>query len=121
MIFFAHNIVSLLRHRDHLPKPWSWAICQSGAGAIFLNCVWVSLCFCYPGDRHRDIGPFSVVQLLFFMTPIIWNDETLRRQWGAGRRSSIAELNLPLHHSHRAGATVGRSPGSRGAGWWCWC
>lgn len=31
------------------------------------------------------------------MTPIIWNDETLRRQ-GAGRWSSIVELNPLLHY-----------------------
>jgi len=39
----------------------------------------------------------SVVQLLFFMTPIIWNDDTLRQQ-GAGRWANIVELNPLLHY-----------------------
>ena len=68
-------------------------------GLIVLNCVWVSLCFGILATRFRDIGPllFSLVQLLFFMTPIIWNDETLR---AAGRRrwAKIIELNPLLHY-----------------------
>ncbi len=40
--------------------------------------------------RYRDIGPllFSVVQLLFFMTPIIWNGRDPASA-GRGPRSSI--------------------------------
>src|SRR5438552_2086218 len=83
------------------PEPWSWADLSviPALGLIVLNCIWVSLCFGILATRYRDIGPllFSVVQLLFFMTPIIWNDETLRQQ-GAGRWSSIIELNPLLHY-----------------------
>jgi ABC-2 type transport system permease protein len=59
----------------------------------------VSLCFGILATRFRDIGPllFSIVQLLFFMTPIIWNDDTLRQQ-GAGQWSKIVELNPLLHY-----------------------
>jgi len=39
----------------------------------------------------------SVVQLLFFMTPIIWNESTLEQQ-GAGAYAGIVELNPLLHY-----------------------
>ena len=83
------------------PKPWSWADLSfiPALVLIFLNSIWVSLCFGILATRYRDIGPllFCVVQLLFFMTPIIWNDDTMRQQ-GAGRWSKIVELNPLLHY-----------------------
>ena len=53
----------------------------------------------HSATRYRDIGPllFSLVQLLFFMTPIIWNESTLRQQ-GAGAYAKIIELNPLLHY-----------------------
>jgi ABC-2 type transport system permease protein len=101
MILFAHNIVIYVVIAMVFPKPWSWADLSviPALALIFLNSIWVSLCFGILATRYRDIGPllFSVVQLLFFMTPIIWNDDTLRQQ-GAGRWSSIVELNPLLHY-----------------------
>ena len=66
---------------------------------IVLNCIWVALCFGILSTRYRDISPllFSLVQLLFYMTPIIWNDETLRQQ-GAGGWAKIIEFNPLLHY-----------------------
>ena len=101
MILFSHNIVIYAVVAAIFPKPWSWADLAviPALGLIALNCVWVSLCFGILATRYRDIAPLlgSVVQLLFFMTPIIWNDTTLRRQ-GAGRWSKIVELNPLLHY-----------------------
>ena len=101
MILFAHNIVIYVVIAIVYPKPWSWADLSviPALGLIVLNCVSVSLCFGILATRFRDIGPllFSIVQLLFFMTPIIWNDDTLRQQ-GAGQWSKIVELNPLLHY-----------------------
>ena len=101
MILFAHNIVIYVVIAFIFPKPWSWADLSviPALLLIMLNCVWVSFCFGILATRYRDIGPllFSVVQLLFFMTPIIWNDDTLRQQ-GAGRWAKIIELNPLLHY-----------------------
>ena len=101
MILFAHNIVIYVVIAIIFPKQWSWADLSviPALGLIVLNCVWVSLCFGILSTRFRDIGPllFSIVQLLFFMTPIIWNDDTLRQQ-GAGQWSKIVELNPLLHY-----------------------
>ena len=120
MILFAHNIVIYLVVAIIYPKPWSWADLSvfPALALIVLNAIWVSLCFGILATRYRDIGPllFSIVQLLFFMTPIIWNDDTLRQQ-GAGRWASIVELNPLLHLSrHRAVATAGRPSGASALG-----
>ena len=101
MILFAHNIVIYVIIAIIYPKPWSLADLAfiPALFLIMLNCVWVSLCFGILSTRYRDIGPllFSVVQLLFFMTPIIWNEATLQHQ-GAGKWAKIVELNPLLHY-----------------------
>jgi ABC-2 type transport system permease protein len=101
MILFAHNIVIYVIIAIIYPKPWSLADLAfiPALFLIMLNCVWVSLCFGILSTRYRDISPllFSVVQLLFFMTPIIWNEATLQHQ-GAGKWAKIVELNPLLHY-----------------------
>jgi ABC-2 type transport system permease protein len=101
MILFGHNIVIYVVIAIIFPKPWSWADLAAIPALllIMLNCVWVSFCFGILATRYRDIGPllFSIVQLLFFMTPIIWNDSTLQQQ-GAGQWAKIIELNPLLHY-----------------------
>jgi ABC-2 type transport system permease protein len=100
IILFAHNIVIYVPIAIIFPKPWSWADLSvlPALALIVANCVWVSLCFGILATRYRDIGPllFSVVQLLFLMTPIIWNYETLRQQ-NATRWMTVVEFN-PLFH-----------------------
>ncbi|GFG87082.1 galactan export ABC transporter permease subunit Wzm/RfbD [Mycolicibacter algericus] len=101
MILFAHNIVIYIPIALIFPKPWSWADLSviPALLVIALNCVWVSLCFGILATRYRDISPllFSVVQLLFLMTPIIWNYDTLRAQ-GASRWMTVIEFNPLMHY-----------------------
>jgi ABC-2 type transport system permease protein len=101
VILFGHNIVIYVVIAIIYPKPWSWADLAviPALVLIVLNCIWVSVVFGILGTRYRDISPllFSVVQLLFFMTPIIWNESTLRTQ-GAGQWAKIVELNPLLHY-----------------------
>ena len=100
-LLFAHNIVIYVIIAMIYPKPWSWADLSviPALALIMLNCIWASLVFGIIGTRFRDIAPLlnSVVQLLFFMTPIIWNTQTLAQQ-GASRWSKIVELNPLLHY-----------------------
>jgi ABC-2 type transport system permease protein len=107
MILFAHNIVIFVIIAIIYPKPWSWADLSviPALILIMLNCVWVSFCFGILATRYRDIGPLlaSLVQLLFFMTPIIWNANTLEQQ-GAGKYWRIIELNPLLHYLDILGA-----------------
>lgn len=63
------------------PQPLHWTAIAA-IPALFLiaiNAVWVSLVFGILSTRYRDISPLlgSIVQLLFFMTPIIWTEQTL--------------------------------------------
>jgi ABC-2 type transport system permease protein len=101
MILFAHNIIIFVVIAIIFPKPWNWADLSviPALALIMLNCVWVSLCFGILATRYRDIGPLlnSIVQLLFFMTPIIWNEATLQAQ-GAGQWAKLVELNPLLHY-----------------------
>jgi ABC-2 type transport system permease protein len=101
IILFAHNIVIYIPIAIIFPKPWSWADLSVllALGLIVLNAVWVALCFGILATRYRDIGPllFSVVQLLFLMTPIIWNYDTLKQQ-NATRWMTVVEFNPLLHY-----------------------
>jgi ABC-2 type transport system permease protein len=101
VILFGHNMIIFVVIAIIYPKDWNWADLAviPALALIVLNCIWVSLCFGILATRYRDIGPllFSLVQLLFFMTPIIWNEATLRQQ-GAGSYARIVELNPLLHY-----------------------
>jgi ABC-2 type transport system permease protein len=101
LLLFAHNIVIFVIIAIIYPKPWMWkdlAVIPA-LGLLVLNMIWVSICFGILATRYRDIGPLlnSIVQLLFFMTPIIWNESTLQAQ-GAGGYTKIIELNPLLHY-----------------------
>ena len=101
VILFGHNVVVFVVIAMIFPQPWKWTDLTfiPALMLIVLNCVWVALCFGILATRYRDIGPllFSIVQLLFYMTPIIWNDQTLRDQ-GAGGWARVIELNPLLHY-----------------------
>jgi len=101
VLLFAHNIIIFVIIAIIFPKPWSWADLSviPALALIVANCVWVALCFGILATRYRDISPLlgSLVQLLFYVTPIIWNDQTLRGQ-GAGTWSKIVQLNPLLHY-----------------------
>lgn len=101
VLLFAHNIIIFVVIAIIFPQPWKWTDLTfiPALALIVANCVWVALCFGILATRYRDISPllFSLVQLLFYMTPIIWNDQTLRDQ-GAGGWAKIIEFNPLLHY-----------------------
>jgi ABC-2 type transport system permease protein len=69
------------------------------AALIAINGVWVSLLFGIISTRFRDIPQVinSVIQLLFYMTPIIWSPDTFLNEQGRGWAKLVFELN-PLYH-----------------------
>ncbi len=83
----------------------SWTILLAIPGFVLLtvNAVWVALLFGVISTRFRDIPPVvnSFINLVFFMTPIVWDADILTKvtksdgdsQW----RMLIAELN-PVYH-----------------------
>ena len=65
-----------------------------------VNGVWVAMFFGMVATRFRDVAPLleALVQLLFYVTPIVWTTRTLKDQSGeVAQRAMLAEVN-PLYH-----------------------
>ncbi len=102
LIFFAHNIVIYIAVVIIWPQYLTWwaLLTVPALALIVLNALWCSLVFGVLATRFRDIEPLlnTGVQLLFFITPIIWNADVLRANYdGADSRARLVELN-PLFH-----------------------
>jgi ABC-2 type transport system permease protein len=101
-LFLCHNLVIWVVLMLVFPRPLGWDLLLSALGlaVLMLNGVWVAMLFGILATRFRDIAPLldSLVQLLFYMTPIVWTTQTLYEQGGEiADRARIAELN-PLYH-----------------------
>ena len=101
-LFLCHNLVIWVVLMVVFPRPLGWELLLSvlGLAVLMVNGVWVSMLFGILATRFRDIAPLldSMVQLLFYMTPIVWTTQTLYEQGGQiADRARIAEIN-PLYH-----------------------
>ena len=101
-LFLCHNLVIwlalLLIFRPHLG--WEFFLVFPAMALLVANGVWVTMFFGIIATRFRDVAPLleSLVQLAFYMTPIVWTTKTLREQGGAvTERAKLAEIN-PLYH-----------------------
>jgi ABC-type polysaccharide/polyol phosphate export permease len=88
LIIFAHNllIVALILVFYQPKLDWTVLLTPIGVGLIALNGVWLGILLGLLCARFRDIPQFvsSLVQLAFFLTPVIWKPEMLGRyRWGA--------------------------------------
>ncbi|MDX2357772.1 ABC transporter permease [Dietzia sp. PP-33] len=101
-LFLCHNLGIWVVLMLIYPRPLGWDLLLAVLGLVVLmvNGVWVAMLFGILATRFRDIAPLldSMVQLLFYMTPIVWTTQTLYEQGGEiADRARIAELN-PLYH-----------------------
>ena len=101
-LFLCHNLVIWVILMLVFPRPLGWELLLSvlGLAVLIVNGVWVAMLFGILATRFRDIAPLldSLVQLLFYLTPIVWTTQTLYEQGGEiADRARIAELN-PLYH-----------------------
>ncbi|SMD21449.1 ABC transporter permease [Lentzea albidocapillata] len=118
-LFFVHNLVvyfvvlaiffSTLGHpymmnNDPEVKPgvgWEILLAIPGFALLAINGIWIALLFGIVSTRFRDIPPVvhSFINLVFFMTPIVWHAGVLNKVSGGdgGWRVLIAELN-PVYH-----------------------
>ena len=101
-LFLLHNLVIWVALMAIFPRPLGWDLLLSvlGLALLLVNGVWVAMLFGILATRFRDIAPLleSMVQLLFYMTPIVWTTQTLYEQGGEiADRARIAEIN-PLYH-----------------------
>ena len=101
-LFLAHNLVIWLALIIIFPRAlgWEFFLFIPGLFLLLVNGVWVAMFFGIIATRFRDVAPLleALVQLLFYVTPIVWMTGTLHEQGGAvSQRARIAELN-PLYH-----------------------
>jgi ABC-type polysaccharide/polyol phosphate export permease len=95
LIIFFHHALILFVVLAFYPPPLSWgmALLPVAILAIALNALWLGLLLGMLCARFRDIPLIiqSVVQVMFFLTPVLWKPELL------GRHAWAAEWN-PLNH-----------------------
>ena len=101
-LFLCHNLVIWVVLMVIYPRPLGWDLLLAvlGLAVLLLNGVWGAMLVGILATRFRGIAPLldSMVQLLFYMTPIVWTTQTLYEQGGQiADRARIAELN-PLYH-----------------------
>ena len=101
-LFFAHNAVVYLVMLLVFPQDLGWATLTvfPALALLLVNGAWVALLLGIVTTRFRDLKPItqSFVQLLFFLTPIVWMyDDLLERGGAAAERARLVELNPLLH------------------------
>ncbi|WP_372451497.1 galactan export ABC transporter permease subunit Wzm/RfbD [Pseudonocardia oceani] len=100
-LFFVHNLVVWLVLIVIFPQPLSWTLLLAIPAFLLLvlNGAWISVLTGIIATRFRDIPPIiaSLSQLLFFMTPIVWQYDTLLKNPAVAERARIAELNPVMH------------------------
>jgi len=103
LIIFAHNLVIFAIVLIVFPQdPGRGALLVFPAFALYiLNSVWVAIVFGILSTRFRDIGQLltTSVQLVFFMTPIIWSADSLSSTTHeSSSRLKIVEINPMFHY-----------------------
>ena len=100
-LFFLHNLVIWAVLVLIFPQPISWTVLLAIPAFMLLvvNGSWIAVLSGIIATRFRDIPPIiaSLTQLLFFMTPIVWQYDTLLRNPAVAERARLAELNPVMH------------------------
>lgn len=112
-LFFAHNmmvyvvVITIFWNNDAARNlgyemGWSILLAVPAFALLVLNGGWAALLVGIVSTRFRDIPPVtqSVMQLMFFMTPIVWSVEIMQAQDPAkfATRGKILEINPFLHY-----------------------
>ena len=95
LLIFAHNAVIIVVVCAVYLKPTFAGALQAlvGLAGVVLNCLWVGMLLGVVSARYRDIAPTtaSLVQVAFFLTPILWYANSL------GDRIVLVYVN-PFYH-----------------------
>ncbi|MBA3573465.1 MAG: ABC transporter permease, partial [Pseudonocardiales bacterium] len=102
VLLFAHNLAVYAVLMAIFPRRLGFeALLAIPALAIIVaNGLWVAFLVGIIATRFRDIPPVmaSLVQLMFFMTPIVWVYADFRDRGGTvAERARLAEFNPFLH------------------------
>lgn len=101
VLFFLHNLVvyGLMLLFFDVPLGLGTLLAIPALVLLVLNGFWVALVVGIVSTRFRDIPPVtqSVVQLMFFMTPIVWVYDQLLANPRTAARARLVEFNPFLH------------------------
>jgi ABC-2 type transport system permease protein len=103
VLFFAHNLLVYAVMLVVFPQDLHWSDVTAIPAVLLLavNGAWVALLIGIVTTRFRDLLPItqSIVQLAFFLTPIVWIYEDLLNSPNPeiAERARLAELNPFLH------------------------
>ncbi|OLT11280.1 sugar ABC transporter permease [Pseudonocardia sp. CNS-139] len=100
-LFFMHNLVVWAILVVIFPQPLSWTVLLAipAFALLIVNGTWIAVLTGIIATRFRDIPPIiaSVANLLFFMTPIVWQYDRLLQNPAVAERARIAEINPVMH------------------------
>jgi ABC-2 type transport system permease protein len=101
ILFFAHNLIVYAVMFVFFPQPLNWGSLLAIPAFVLLavNGAWVALLLGIVTTRFRDLAPItqSLVQLLFFLTPIVWIYQDLLDNAAIASRARLVEFNPLLH------------------------
>jgi ABC-2 type transport system permease protein len=104
ILFFAHNLLVYAVMLVVFPQPLGWRSLTAipAVALLAVNGAWVALLLGIVTTRFRDLTPItqSLVQLLFFLTPIVWIYEDLANSANPtiAERARLVEFNPLLHY-----------------------
>jgi len=100
-LFFLHNLVIWAVLMIVFPHQlgWSLLLAVPAFALLAVNGGWISILSGILATRFRDIPPIiaSVVQLAFYLTPIVWSVDILSSNPAVQERARLVEIN-PLYH-----------------------
>ncbi len=102
-LFFVHNLAVYVVMLVVFPQSLTWASLTAFPALLLLmaNGAWAALLLGIVTTRFRDLTPItqSVVQLMFFLTPIVWIYEDLVNSPNPAiaERARLVEFNPFLH------------------------
>ena len=104
ILFFAHNLIVYfvmlaIFYSDKFHVGWGSLLAIPAFALLVVNGMWVGLLMGIVATRFRDIPPVteSVVQLMFFMTPIVWVYDDLLNGAKVPPGARLVEFNPFLH------------------------
>src|SRR4051812_13550429 len=101
ILFLGHNLIVYVVMFAIFPQPLSWASLTVFPAFVLLavNGGWAALLLGIVTTRFRDLAPIvqSLVQLLFFLTPIVWIYQDLISNPAVAGRARLVEFNPLLH------------------------
>ncbi|MPZ64831.1 MAG: ABC transporter permease [Pseudonocardiaceae bacterium] len=103
LLLFAHNLVVWVALMIVFPRALGFEVLLAipAMALLLFNGVWFTLMIGIIATRFRDIPPLttSIVQLMFFMTPIVWVYEDFLNSPNpdVAARARLAEINPFMH------------------------